>query len=248
MAKARMLHKKISVSLQVNRLTLPARLLFTWMIPHADDEGRMKGDPESIRATVVPMVKWSFKKIREYLEEIKDRQLIYYWQENNEWLIEFVKWNEHQTIRKDRFISSNLPSYPKIGNNQTTPICQPSDNQETTQANEIESNPNKSNKSEVNEISVAKNSSYKGNGVRVNPQTFEPSSAGEVAALEAWRKLEPDNPSAFGTTYFNAHRRGLPSSIFYLFTSEIRQDKSIKNPGAVFNKKVEEYLKQDNHL
>ena len=76
MAKARMLHKKISVSLQVNRLTLPAKLLFTWMIPHTDDEGKMKGDPEFIRATVVPMAKWSFKKIREYLEEMQDKGLI----------------------------------------------------------------------------------------------------------------------------------------------------------------------------
>lgn len=62
MAKARMIHKKISASTQVNRLTLPARLLFSWMIPHADDEGRIKGEPEYIKAVVVPMTRWSFKK------------------------------------------------------------------------------------------------------------------------------------------------------------------------------------------
>jgi len=64
MAKARMLHKKISVSVQINKLTLPARLLFTWMIPHADDEGKLKGDIEFIKAMVVPMTIWSFKKIK----------------------------------------------------------------------------------------------------------------------------------------------------------------------------------------
>ncbi len=242
MAKARMLHKKISVSLQVNRLTLPARLLFTWMIPHADDEGKMKGDPEFIKATIVPMVKWSFKKIREYLEEIQDKGLIYYWQENNEWFIEFVKWDEHQTIRKDRLIPSNLPSYPKKNANQVVDSCQPTDNQETTQANGIESNTRESNKSEVNEISIADENSYKSGKVVVDPRTFEPSSEGEVAALEAWKKLEPANLLAFKATYLNALIKGLPPSMFYLFVSEIKQDNSVKKPGAVFNKKVETYF------
>ncbi|MFH0943209.1 MAG: hypothetical protein V1810_03485 [Candidatus Beckwithbacteria bacterium] len=243
MAKARMLHKKISVSVQVNRLTLPARLMFTWMIPHADDEGKMKGDPEFIKATVVPMVKWSFKKIREYLDEIKNKGLIYYWQENNEWFIEFIKWDEHQTIRKDRLIPSNLPSYQKKNDYQVVDNCQPTDNQETAQANGIESNPKEFNKSEFNNNNIADKHSYKGNGVVVNPKTFEPSSEGEVAALEAWGKLEPTNPLAFKITYLNALGKGLPVNMFYQFSSEIRQDSTIRNPGAVFNEKVASYLK-----
>lgn len=184
-----------------------------------------------------------FQKIKEYLEEIKNQKLIYYWQENGEWFIEFVKWKEHQKIRKDRFSPSDLPSYPKGNDNQPATACQPNDNQETPQANGIKSNSIKSNQSESNEIGNA-DKSYKGNGFKVHPREFKPASAGEVAALEAWKKLEPDNPSTFGTTYLNAHRMGLPPSILFLFTSEIRQDKSIKNPGAVFNKKVKEYLKQ----
>ena len=51
MAISRMLHKSISHSIQVNRLSPEARLLFTWMIPHADDEGRIKGEAdEKIRS------------------------------------------------------------------------------------------------------------------------------------------------------------------------------------------------------
>jgi len=37
-------------------------------------------------------------------------------------------------------------------------------------------------------------------------------------------------------------KRGLPSDRFYVFCSEIRQDNSIENPGAVFNQKVKSYL------
>lgn len=98
MAKARMLHQKISRSLQVNRLSLSAKLLFTWMIAHADDEGRLRGEPEFVKATVVPMSKWSHKRIEKYLQELKNEKLIYYWQENDDWVVEFVKWNSHQRI------------------------------------------------------------------------------------------------------------------------------------------------------
>ena len=242
MAKARMLHKKISVSVQVNKLTLPAKLLFTWMISHADDEGKLKGDIEFIKAMVVPMTKWSFKKIKGYLMEMKDQELIYYWQENDEWLIEFIKWDEHQTIRKDRLIPSNLPSYPKENDNLVVDTRQPADNQEPAQANGIESNTREFNKSESNEIGNA-DKPYKGNGVVVSPKEFQPSSEGEVAALEAWEKLDHGHPWAFGTTYLNALRKGLPARMFYQFVSEIQQDNSIKKPGAVFNEKVASYLR-----
>jgi len=243
MAKARMLHTKISVSVQVNRLSLPARLLFSWMIPHADDEGRLNGDPEFIKAMIVPMTKWSFKKIGEYLEEIKNQGLIYYWQENGERFIEFIKWNEHQTIRKNRFKPSSLPSYSKKNDSQLATKCQPVGNQKTTQANISESNPSEVNKSESNEI-VNADKPYKGNGIKVHPRDFNPTTEGEVAAFEAWKKLEPDAPWSLGSTYLHAHRRGLPTNLFYQFASEIRQDNSVKKPGAVFNKKVEEYLAQ----
>ena len=242
MAKARMLHKKISVSVQVNKLTLPAKLLFTWMISHADDEGKLKGDIEFIKAMVVPMTKWSFKKIKGYLMEMKDQELIYYWQENDEWLIEFIKWDEHQTLRKDRLIPSNLPSYPKENDNLVVDTRQPADNQEPAQANGIESNTREFNKSESNEIGNA-DKPYKGNGVVVSPKEFQPSSEGEVAALEAWEKLDHGHPWAFGTTYLNALRKGLPARMFYQFVSEIQQDNSIKKPGAVFNEKVASYLR-----
>jgi len=242
MAKARMLHKKISVSVQVNKLTLPAKLLFTWMIPHADDVGKLKGDIEFIKAMVAPMTKWSFKKIKGYLMVMKDQELIYYWQENDEWFIEFTKWKEHQYIQKDRFKSSDLPSFHKEVDNKLDTDCIQAVSTPSPQSNISESNLNEVNKSEVNASNVADKSSYKGNGDMVNPRTFKPSSEGEVAALEAWKRLEPTNPLAFKITYLNALGKGLPVNMFYQFSSEIRQDNTIRNPGAIFNRKVETYL------
>lgn len=76
----------------------------------------------------------------------------------------------------------------------------------------------------------------------INLKHFKPSTAGETAALVAYVALEPNNPPAFTTTYHHAYRRGLPVNLFYQFTSEIKQDSTIRNKGAIFNKKVAHYF------
>lgn len=243
MAKARMLHKKISISTEVNKLSLPARLLFTWIISHADDEGRLKGEPEYIKAMVIPMTKWSFKKIKGYLEEMKTQRLIYYWEQNNEWFIEFPKWKEHQSIKGDRFKESSLPPFHSKNGNNLAPDENQSKSNIETQSNIIKSNLNQDNKSEENKTIADKNS-FKGIGELINPKDFIPETKGESAALDTWNKLEPYNPLAFKTTYLKAYRDGLPADKFYEFSSEIKQDSNVKKPGAVFNKKVDDYLNQ----
>src|ERR1019366_1144653 len=59
MARRRYLSTEISIDLAVNRLAVKhsdfAALLYTWLIPHAKDNGTMKGDPEEILAIVVPL-------------------------------------------------------------------------------------------------------------------------------------------------------------------------------------------------
>jgi len=68
MATARLLRQKISMSQRVNALPLPARLLFTWMIPHLDVEGRMSGDPLIIKRTVFPLTRFSKRQIAQWLD------------------------------------------------------------------------------------------------------------------------------------------------------------------------------------
>lgn len=78
----------------------------------------------------------------------------------------------------------------------------------------------------------------------ITPKGFQPSNEGEAAAYEAWNQLEHNNPLAFSTTYYTAYKKGLPASLFYQFVSEIKQDESIKNRGAIFNNKVKGYFEQ----
>ncbi len=51
----RSLWGSISTSRKVNRLSLKAALRYTWAIPHVDDEGVQEGDPQTLKARVVPL-------------------------------------------------------------------------------------------------------------------------------------------------------------------------------------------------
>ena len=241
MAKARMVHNKISRSLEVGELSIEGQLLFTWLITHADDDGRIIGDLRYIKITVVPQLDWSLELIKSYLDKMRGLGLIYFWQENNHWYIEFPKWKEHQYIAKDRYHPSLLPKHRNVSQLSTNRIQDV--DKINTQSNISEFNPNKVNKSEVSQKGDAvKNTlSYKG---LVNPKSYAPSSDGELAALETWKRLEPGNPFSFASTYLKALEKELPLRLFGQFASEIEQDKTVINRGAVFNKKVNDYFTQ----
>lgn len=135
MAQARLLYKQISISEDVNKLPLPARLLFTWLIPHADDEGRLKGNPVYIKACVVPYTNWSLKHIEKYLGLMNSMGLIYYFKQNGQQFIEFPKWDLYQRIDKNKLASSMLPSFIDYLDNHKSIKQHPLNNQVVTQAN-----------------------------------------------------------------------------------------------------------------
>ncbi len=97
-----MIDKKISISEDVATLTTEAQLLFTWMIPHADDAGLLPFSARSIRALVVPMKDWSVEDVGNQLETIKKAGLIemFQWEEDKFWKIS--NFSSHQTLKKDR--------------------------------------------------------------------------------------------------------------------------------------------------
>lgn len=244
MAIARMLHKKISASLQVNKLSVNARLLFTWMIAHADDEGRLNGEPERIKALVVPMTDWPFNEVEKYLEEIAEVGLIYRWADGDELFIEFPNWGKYQHIRGDRYKDSIFPPYPHKKVDALSTKRQPSDNQSVTQSNVIQSKVNKIELSEVERSSTSDTDSYKRwKMAPSNPDEFLPENEGEQSAYEAWSELEPENKFNFKLTYLKAlYIHHLPPHLFHEFVNNIKQDPKVKKPGAVFNNKVQEYI------
>lgn len=231
----RMLYAKISVSQDVNSLSIEERLLFTWLIAHGDDEGRLEGDPLYIRNKVVPYMNWSPKKIEKYLNNIKNRGLIHYWQINNRWVIEFVKWELHQSLRKDRIESSQLPSFAPNSDNQMATTRQPIDNHIPAERNISESNSNEVNKSEYKE-EVADKNTYKENA----DETQAPSHARNwSAARDLHKRIEPTNYKALAVYLKLAQQ--IDHHLLFQWASEIEQDNTIRNRGAVFMSKVDDY-------
>lgn len=245
MAKARMLHKTISVSEQVSNLSIQAQLLFTWLIPHADDEGRLKGNPKHIKVMVVPCHQWTPEQVQDFLEEIDKQGLINFWEKDGQRYIEFPNWKTFQYIAKDRFHKSELPSYKEGVDNPSTVRIQ-SVARLTTQSNGIESNKEEIKKSEANGVAGKSLKSIRAilnEKSFSNPIEIEVTNRHQEAAYYAWKTLEPDNKTALQSTYLNAVRKGLGADKIRQFVSEIKQDRTIKNPGKIFNKKVADYCK-----
>ena len=74
----RRLHASISLSDKLDLVSDQAALLFTWMQPHADDQGRLQGEPCYIRKLVVPGRKdgWEPEDVARYLNELRQRELV----------------------------------------------------------------------------------------------------------------------------------------------------------------------------
>jgi len=112
-AKARMLWAQISISPRVNNLSLKACLLYTWMIAHADDQGRMSA--KDIKAIVCPMRSdIGLEDIPSLLDEIQVQRLIDVYQvvfKGTGELIDIVQildWWEYQSLTIPR--PSDLPA------------------------------------------------------------------------------------------------------------------------------------------
>ncbi len=107
-----MIAKCISVSEQVNDLSDFAALLFSWLIPHADDYGILPGSAKKIKALVIPMRKQTPDQVEIALKEIQTAKLIWRYIYNDQEYLQFCSWEDHQDIHKRT--SSKNPLYLEI--------------------------------------------------------------------------------------------------------------------------------------
>lgn len=118
MAEKRMLSKVISVSEKVNMLPeIFDMLLFTWMIPHADDYGRLPGSPAKIKALVVPMIDRSLLQVKQSLERLEEQKLILWYEAGGEKLIQIVDNEKHQQGLKGKKAKYSAPDSQLTSNN-----------------------------------------------------------------------------------------------------------------------------------
>lgn len=120
MAEKRMISKVISVSEKVNELPdIFDMLLFTWMIPHADDFGRLSGSPAKVKALIVPMLDKTNSEIEGSLGRLNDKGLILWYEVNGDKIIQIENFDKHQHGLHKR-TKSKFPEVP--GNSEKFPL------------------------------------------------------------------------------------------------------------------------------
>ncbi len=128
MAEGRMLKKKIATSRRLAELkTDSARLLWTWLLPFLDVEGRYHASPEIIKGTIFPRISFfTTRKIKTCLENLEQVGLISIYSVNGDQFLEFSNFKDNQTLRLDREKPSSIPAKPQIpeqlpDNSRSTP-------------------------------------------------------------------------------------------------------------------------------
>jgi len=129
MARGRFLSKSLSVSKKFNQ-KLPGisgkrlefhQLLYTMLVPHTDDYGRMQGDPWTVRSLVLPHSKRTEKEYGDALKSLHDSGLISWYTVDEDLFIEITDFDEHQmglhkrTSPKIPGPSGNVPEIPGQG-------------------------------------------------------------------------------------------------------------------------------------
>jgi hypothetical protein len=239
MANRRMLHKTISISVQVNSLDEFTQLLFTWCIPHLDDFGKINGDANVIKALVMPMSTRPIADFEESIETLIKVCLIERYTIDGISVIEYPSFERHQ-IGLDKRTKSKFPQNPRNSKN----FQEISGNSHATEENRTEDEPNENGKEDNLAWLISENKGV----TQEEPEVinYAQKSRPTRIAYDAWKKLEPDNMSSFRTTYLAVLDQGLPVELFEKFTEEISRDKKIKDKGAAFKKKVSDYYKKIN--
>lgn len=112
MAEKRMISKVISISEKVNNLPDFDALLYTWMIPHSDDFGRLEGSPGTVRALVMPRRNSTDEDVRSALQRMAEVELILWYKSNNKMVIQINNFEDHQQGLHKR-TRSKLPDPPE---------------------------------------------------------------------------------------------------------------------------------------
>lgn len=109
MAQKRMIDKKISLSEKLAELPLGAQLLYTWIIPHADDFGLIQGSPRTVKAQVMPMADVSIDDVDSWIDAMIQNNLLKQFEYKGKNFYYLVGFEENQTLRHDMQPYTVLP-------------------------------------------------------------------------------------------------------------------------------------------
>lgn len=117
MAKKRMISSSLCESEKIMDCSSDTtRLLFVWLCLAVDDDGKMQAKPRTIKSKFFGYVdKIKEKDCEKMLKELAEIGLIVWYREKNtnNLLLEVPKWNCINSIRKDLYKPSEIPSFSR---------------------------------------------------------------------------------------------------------------------------------------
>ncbi len=110
MARGRMIDKRVSNSKKLGKISDRAARLYFMVYPHLDSDGRIAFDDlGDLKTEIIPyLTGWALKKIRASLNELADTELITLYPFNKKIAMHFEKFEDFQTIRKNREAPSRI--------------------------------------------------------------------------------------------------------------------------------------------
>jgi len=87
--------------------------MFIGMISHADDEGRLKGSPLSLKVSIFPADTYSLENIKKWREEVISNKLANYYEVNGSGYLSLPTFRKYQYMTKT--FPSKLPAPPSYG-------------------------------------------------------------------------------------------------------------------------------------
>ena len=108
--KPRFIYPQIATSLSIASVSALAELLFWRILPQADDQGRLPGDPRQLKAIVCPMrEELTAQNIPELLTELEKAELIIHYSNSSIDYIQIAKWWDYQGAMRRIFPSQYPP-------------------------------------------------------------------------------------------------------------------------------------------
>ena len=113
LGQRRMVYTNLWQSAQFARLPDKAKLLYIGLITLADDDGRLRADSLLLRSQVFPLdetIKQS--DVRKWLNFIVRTGLVEVFRVDEHYFVQHPNWKKYQSIRKDLYKPSKIPSNP----------------------------------------------------------------------------------------------------------------------------------------
>lgn len=108
--KPRFIYPQVATSLTLAKISALGELLFWRILPQADDQGRLPGDPKLIKAIACPLrQELTEDNISQLLSELESAELIIRYSNSSNQYIQITKWWDYQSSMRRIFPSQYPP-------------------------------------------------------------------------------------------------------------------------------------------